>query len=105
MFFVCSLDQIHILQLLSFLVITKRRIGKSMPTIQDAINNCDIVSLPAEHAELLLKLLPTKDEVVLSFSVSHMFCVKYQLNSIRLFCLSHFLPRWCVFLQSIEVPI
>ena len=34
-----------------------------MATVQDAINNCDIVSLPAEHAELLLKLLPTKDEV------------------------------------------
>ena len=51
------------LYIVYFLVITKRRIGKSMSTIRDAINNCDIVALPAEHAELLLKLLPTKDEV------------------------------------------
>ena len=51
------------LYIVYFLVITKRRIGKSMFTIRDAINNCDIVALPAEHAELLLKLLPTKDEV------------------------------------------
>lgn len=35
-----------------------------MPVIQAAMNNCDVVSLPAEHAELLLKLLPTKEEVI-----------------------------------------
>jgi len=45
------------------IIITKRRIGHSMPIIQEAINNCDIVTLPAEHAELLLKILPTKDEL------------------------------------------
>ena len=52
------------------LVITKRRIGKSFSAVQDAINSCNIVSLPAEHAELLLKLLPTKEEVVFACRLS-----------------------------------
>lgn len=53
--------------LLLLLVITKRRIGKNAPVVQTAINHCDIVALPAEHAELLLKFIPTKDEVFIAF--------------------------------------
>eukprot|EP00795_Rhopilema_esculentum_P009182 gene9182-16855_t len=44
-------------------VIAKRRIGKDASFVQEAINNCDIVALSSEHAELLLKFIPTKDEL------------------------------------------
>ncbi|XP_065065568.1 formin-like protein 1 isoform X2 [Rhopilema esculentum] len=45
------------------LIIAKRRIGKDASFVQEAINNCDIVALSSEHAELLLKFIPTKDEL------------------------------------------
>eukprot|EP00794_Sanderia_malayensis_P009245 gene9245-10220_t len=45
------------------LVITKRRIGKPAVAVKESINRCDLVSLPSEHAELLLKFVPTKDEL------------------------------------------
>ena len=45
------------------LVITKRRVGLAARDIKDAIDRCDVSKLPGELAELLLKFLPTKDEV------------------------------------------
>ena len=33
--------------------------------IKDAIEKCDLIIVPGEYAELLLKYVPTKDEVCL----------------------------------------
>lgn len=45
------------------LVIAKRRIGLSAALVQRYITNMDLDGLCAEHVELLLKFIPTKDEV------------------------------------------
>ncbi|XP_022101860.1 formin-like protein 2 isoform X2 [Acanthaster planci] len=45
------------------LVITKRRIGLSTKAIKDAIDKCDTSLVAGEFAELLLKFLPTKEEL------------------------------------------
>ena len=37
--------------------------GLAARDIKDAIDRCDVSKLPGELAELLLKFLPTKDEV------------------------------------------
>ena len=44
-------------------VIARRRIQHSTETIGLLIDQCDLVELPPEHAELLLKFVPTKEEV------------------------------------------
>lgn len=44
-------------------VIARRRIQHSTETIGTLIDQCDLVELPPEHAELLLKFVPTKEEV------------------------------------------
>jgi len=44
-------------------VIARRRIQHSTETIGALIDQCDLVELPPEHAELLLKFVPTKEEV------------------------------------------
>ena len=44
-------------------VITKRRIGLSLNDIEDSVNQCDVNRIHGEYAELLLKFMPTKDEV------------------------------------------
>ena len=45
------------------LVITRRRINRTMREIKEAIENCDTEVLPGEYAELLLKFIPNNDEV------------------------------------------
>ncbi|KAL9956184.1 hypothetical protein ACROYT_G037628 [Oculina patagonica] len=45
------------------LVIARRRIQHSTETIGFLIDQCDLVELPPEHAELLLKFVPTKEEL------------------------------------------
>ncbi|KAJ7390170.1 hypothetical protein OS493_026677 [Desmophyllum pertusum] len=45
------------------LVIARRRIQHSTETIGSFIDQCDLVELPPEHAELLLKFVPTKEEL------------------------------------------
>lgn len=45
------------------LVIARRRIQHSTETIGHLIDQCDLVELPPEHAELLLKFVPTKAEL------------------------------------------
>lgn len=45
------------------LVIARRRIQHSTETIGALIDQCDLVELPPEHAELLLKFVPTKEEL------------------------------------------
>ena len=45
------------------LVIAKRRIGFSPKCIKQHIDNSDISELSSEFAELLLKFVPTKEEV------------------------------------------
>lgn len=45
------------------LVIARRRIQHSTETIGLLIDQCDLVELPPEHAELLLKFVPTKEEL------------------------------------------
>ena len=55
-----------ILQVLRFFfpsVIARRRIQHSTEAIGSLIDQCDLVELPPEHAELLLKFVPTKEEV------------------------------------------
>ena len=37
----------------------------------DAINKCDTSVVPGEYAELLLKFLPTKEEVSISYEVTN----------------------------------
>ena len=44
-------------------MIARRRIQHSTETIGALIDQCDLVELPPEHAELLLKFVPTKEEV------------------------------------------
>ena len=44
-------------------VIARRRIQHSTGAIGSLIDQCDLVELPPEHAELLLKFVPTKEEV------------------------------------------
>ena len=44
-------------------VIARRRIQHSSEFIGSLIDQCDLVELPPEHAELLLKFVPTKKEV------------------------------------------
>ena len=44
-------------------VIARRRIQHSTEAIGSLIDQCDLVELPPEHAELLLKFVPTKEEV------------------------------------------
>lgn len=44
-------------------VIAKRRIGLPAGLVQRYINNMDLDGLCADHVELLLKFIPTKDEV------------------------------------------
>lgn len=63
------------LAILALTVITKTRIAKgvqqrlfwedplSSRDIKDAIEKCDLDIVPGEYAELLLKYVPTKDEV------------------------------------------
>lgn len=46
-----------------FLVIAKRRIGFSPKDIKQHIDNSDMSELNSEFAELLLKFVPTKEEV------------------------------------------
>ena len=46
-----------------YLVIAKRRIGFSPKFIKQHIDNSDISELSSEFAELLLKFVPTKEEV------------------------------------------
>ena len=48
---------------ISCLVIAKRRIGFSPKCIKQHIDNSDISELSSEFAELLLKFVPTKEEV------------------------------------------
>ncbi|XP_033630742.1 formin-like protein 3 [Asterias rubens] len=45
------------------LVITKRRIGLSTKQVKEGIDKCDISLVPGEFAELLLKFLPSKEEL------------------------------------------
>lgn len=45
------------------LVIARRRIQHSTEMIGSLIDQCDLVELPPEHAELLLKFVPTKKEL------------------------------------------
>lgn len=45
------------------LVIARRRIQHSTEIIGSLIDQCDLVELPPEHAELLLKFVPTKKEL------------------------------------------
>ncbi|XP_064624018.1 formin-like protein 3 isoform X2 [Lineus longissimus] len=45
------------------LIITKRRIGHSARMIRECIDKCDLEQLSGESAELLLKFVPTKDEL------------------------------------------
>ena len=44
-------------------MIARRRIGLTAGLVQRYIGNMDLDGLNAEHVELLLKFIPTKDEV------------------------------------------
>lgn len=46
-------------------VIARHRIKHKTDEIKDLIDACDLVELTPEHAELLLKFVPTKDEVLI----------------------------------------
>lgn len=54
-------------------VIARRRIQHSTETIGLLIDQCDLVELPPEHAELLLKFVPTKEEV------TKIYCFAYNI--------------------------
>lgn len=60
----------------SYAVIARRRIQHSTETIGHLIDQCDLVELPPEHAELLLKFVPTKAEV--STAITCVSCIAVQ---------------------------
>lgn len=60
----------------SYAVIARRRIQHSTETIGYLIDQCDLVELPPEHAELLLKFVPTKAEV--STAITCVSCIAVQ---------------------------
>ena len=70
---------------LSFTVIAKRRIGHTSQKVSEFIVNTDLDGLLPEHCELLLKFIPSEEEV----SPSHLFfsdlyvcmCVFYYIIS------------------------
>ncbi|EDO40029.1 predicted protein [Nematostella vectensis] len=45
------------------LVIARRRIQHDTERIKELVSHCDLAELPSEHAELLLKFVPTKEEL------------------------------------------
>ena len=47
----------------SHAAITQRKINLSSLDLRRAIEQCDAALLPGEYAELLLKFIPSKDEV------------------------------------------
>ena len=48
-----------------FIVIAKRRIGHTSHRVSEFIMNTDLDGLLSEHCELLLKFIPTEEEVTL----------------------------------------
>lgn len=47
-----------------FIVITKRKIGLTGPEVREYVDHFDVNHLSGDYAELLLRFLPTKDEVI-----------------------------------------
>ncbi|XP_072029254.1 formin-like protein 3 isoform X2 [Amphiura filiformis] len=58
-------EEIHVIEQnrAKNMVIAHRRIGLEIEKITEAINRCDTNVVPGEYAELLLKFLPTKEEL------------------------------------------
>ena len=52
-----------------YIVIAKRRIGHTSQKVLEFIINTDLDGLLSEHCELLLKFIPTEDEVIIIMSL------------------------------------
>lgn len=59
----CFVQKIYIIVVCELSVITKRRTGLSSRQLKDAIEKCDMERLPGEYAALILKYMPTGEEV------------------------------------------
>lgn len=66
-------------------VIARHRIKHPTDEIKTFVDSCDLVELPPEHAELLLKFVPTKEEV----SCIEVFTLKGRGYNVDICCMSH----------------